>query len=124
MQRIPPEPELLHRPRPEILHHHVGDLQQAMQDRQILLLLQIERDGLLAAVDGGEIQRLPVAERPIGARIIPAWWLYLNHPRAKLVQQQRAVGAGENARQIQDDRAPHRAWQEPRISRLGMVGHC
>src|SRR5207237_633977 len=71
--------------------------------------LEVEYDRLLAAVDAGEIGRLAALERAVLPGVVAALRrLDLDHPRAELGQQQRAIRAGENARQIDDENAGKR----------------
>ena len=73
---------------------------------------EIERDQLLAAVDRGEIGRFAVVERAVMARVVALpGRLDLDHPRAELGQQQSAVGARQDAGEV-DDRD---AGKRPRL---------
>ena len=107
VQRLPAVAQLLHRAGPEVLDHDVGLLEQLLEDLAVGVVLEVERDAFLAAIDRGEVGRLAVDERPIGAGVVAALGrLDLDHPRAHLGHQQGAVGAGEDARQVDDDGCP------------------
>ncbi len=121
VQRFPAQAEFFHCAGAEVFHQHVGVLQQALKDGPVLRLFQVQRDGFLAAVDGGEIERVAMLERAVGARIVALRGFHLNDAGAELVQQQGAVGAGQDARQIQDQGAAQRAGAQARHL---VIGHC
>jgi hypothetical protein len=111
VQRIPAIAQLLHGAGAEVLHDDVGLLEQLLEDLALLVVLEVERDAFLAAIDRREIGRLAVDERPVGAGVVAALGrLDLDHPRAHLGHQQGAVGAGKDAREIDDDNARQRAF--------------
>ena len=71
----------------------------------------------LAAVDRGEVGRLAVDEGAVGAGIVAALGrLDLDHPGAHLGHQKGAVGAGQDAGEIDRRDARQRA--------LGILGHA
>ena len=116
VQRFPAIAQLLHRAGPEVLDDDVGLFEQLLEDLALLVVLEVERDAFLAAVDRGEVGRLALDERAVGARVVAALGrLDLDHPRAHLRHQEGAVGAGQDARQVDDDDA--RQWA------LGTLGH-
>ena len=116
VQGVPAVAQLLHRAGPEVLDDHVGLFEQLLEDLALLVVLEVERDAFLAAVDRGEVGRLALDERPVGARVVAALGRFdLDHPRAHLGHQQGAVGAGQDARQVDDDDA--------RQGALGTLGH-
>ena len=110
MQRLPAIAQLLHRARAEVLDQHVGLGQQLIEHLAVGRCLQVEDDGFLAAIDRHEIGRAPLYERPVFARVVAlARRLHLDHPRAHLRHQQRAVGTCEDAREVDDGDAGERA---------------
>ncbi len=67
-------------------------------------------DRLLAAVDRHEIGRAPLHERPVFAGVVAlARRLHFDHPRPHFRHQQRAIGPGEDAREVDDGDAGERA---------------
>ena len=117
VQRVPAVAQLLHRAGPEVLDDDVGLLEQLLEDRAVLVVLEVERDRFLAAVDRGEVGRLAVDERAVGAGVVAALGrLDLDHPGAHLRHQEGAVGAGEDARQVDDGDARQGAG--------GTLGHA
>jgi len=57
------EPEIGHRPGPQVLHDDVRGLRQLSEDLLTLLALQIDRDAALVAIEAGEVAALAVDER-------------------------------------------------------------
>ena len=55
MQRLPAIAEALHRAGAKVLDHHVGVRQQVLEDRAVAVVLEVEGDALLAAVDRHEV---------------------------------------------------------------------
>ncbi len=103
VQALPPEIELFHAPRTIVLDEHVGAGEQAMKDGAVVLVLEIERDALLAAVDRQQIARLAVVPGTDLAREISSvGMLDLDDAGAEVAEDQRADRAGEHAREVDD----------------------
>ncbi len=102
VQHIPAEAELFHRARPVVFDEHIGMRQELGEDRLVVGVLQVERDGFLAAVQRAEIGRGAVEERPIGAAVVAgAGLLDLDHPRARHRQQEAGIGAVVDMPQVE-----------------------
>ena len=72
--------------------------------------LEVERDALLAPVHRHEIGGLAVDEGAVAAGVVAAARrLDLQHAGAKVGQDHRAIGTGEDAREIENDDAGKRA---------------
>jgi hypothetical protein len=109
VQVVPAVAELFHRAGPEIFDDGISLVEQALENVAIGGRLEIEDDRFLAAIDRGEISRLAVLERAVLARVVTRLGrLDLDHARAQLGHQQRAVRPRENARQIDDGDAGKR----------------
>src|SRR4029079_11534569 len=106
-ERVIPEPEALHRAGSEVLDDHVGARDERVEDSPRARVLQIERDALLVAVDAEEIGAFAANEwRAPGAGIVaPPRLLDLDHPRPEIGQLHRAVGPGEDSREVEDRQA-------------------
>ena len=103
-QRRVIEAELRQRSRTEVLDDHVALRDQPLEQARALRVLEVERDAFLVAVDAQEIAR----SRPRGtagphaARVVAlARLLDLDHARAHVGEQHRAVGTGEDAREVE-----------------------
>jgi hypothetical protein len=109
VQGIPAIAELLHRPRAEVLDQRVGFVEQPFENIAALRGFEVERDRFLAPVDRGEIGRFSVFERAVLARVVALLRrLDLDHPRAQLGHQHRAIGTREDAGEIDDGDAGKR----------------
>ena len=110
VQALPAEPELLHHARAVVLDQDVGAGEQPAQDGEVVPALQVERDALLAAVDGEQVPGLAVEPGTERAReIAPVRVLHLDDPGAQVAEDERAVGAREDAGEIHDRDAGKRA---------------
>jgi hypothetical protein len=94
-------------PGPEVLPDDVGDPAEVEEHVAAVRLLEVERHALLAPVDGEEVRALAAvgAEegRPHAAhRVAPGRLLDLDHLRAQVGEQHRAVRPGEHAREVED----------------------
>ena len=105
-QRVVADAKAIHHARPEILHHHVGLGRQALDGLDRLGLFEIHRDRALARIDrdpgGGQAALLP----GIGAVAVTHVVAFARFDFYDISAQQRelvrAVGAGQNAREIED----------------------
>src|SRR5215467_10213942 len=103
MQACPAVAELLHRARAKVLNESIGFVEQALEGVTAVGGFEIERDRLLAAVDRSEISRFAVFERAVLARVIAVPRRFdLDHARAELGEQQRAIRARQDAGKIDD----------------------
>ena len=89
----------------EVLDQHVAALRQPCKQRAAFRLLQVERDGALAAV-GREVDRGVLADA-LAERAPPVagGGLDLEHVGAVLREQHGAVGAGNALRKVEDAQA-------------------
>ena len=74
--------------------------------------LKVDRDGGFVAVDGLKVTAVPAGaeRRPPEAKIVPEiWTLDLQNLRAEVCEQHGAVGAGENAAEIEHSDTGQRA---------------
>ena len=94
----------------KILHHDVGPLDQAVEDLAPFLVLEVERDALLVAVDAQEVGAFALEKRrPPGTGIVaPARLFDLDDPRAHVAKQHGAVGPREHAGQVEHENAIER----------------
>src|SRR5260221_7368447 len=111
-----PEPQPLHRPRPEVLDHDIGAREQRVEDRPRAGGLEGRRQTLLVAVDAEEVRALaPDEGRSPRARVVPsARLLDLDDARAEIRELHRAVGAREDTREVEDEEAVkggHGIWK-------------
>src|SRR5262245_15132268 len=113
------EAKPIHSAGPEILHQHIGDIDQASQHLLAGGALPIECDALLSAIDGQKIRRLvALIGRCEGSRIIAlARLLHLDHLRAEIPELHGAVGPGEDTREIDDTKPFERTHGLPRMMR-------
>jgi hypothetical protein len=104
VHRSKTETEPIHRPRSEVLHQHVGHVDQPPEHLLARLALHVEGDAFLVAIDGQEIGRLvALIGRGEGARIITlAGLLDLNHLGAEIAELHGAIGSRQDAREIDD----------------------
>ncbi len=109
VQGIPAIAELFHRPRAEVLDQGVSLVEQPLENIAALRGFEVERDRFLAPVDRGEIGRFAIFERAVLARVVALLRrLDLDHPRAQLGHQHRAIGSREDAGEIDDGDAGKR----------------
>src|SRR5690606_16815422 len=89
----------------EVLDDHVRLLGEAADGPGSLLVLEVDGQAPLAAVDGEVVTRLSAHVRRAPAPgVVTRWGLHLDHVGSHVGQQLCAVGAGENPAQVQD---PH-----------------
>ena len=122
LQRIPAQAQPVHHAGPEILHQHVGGLQQAQQQRAALFGFQVERDGALVGVEHGERQRRAARTLAV-AQAVAFERLDLDHVGARHGQQERAIGTGIDARQIDDANTAEGPGSVCRAVRVGRRSH-
>jgi len=100
--------EPLRHGRPEVVHHHVGALDEAAKHAEPARPLQVEADALLVAVDPEEGAALARQGRGIVAEVVPFGRLDLDDARAEVTQQRAAVGSGHVAAQVEHRDAAQR----------------
>jgi hypothetical protein len=94
----------------EVLDDDVGCPRQVEHDRARLRAGEVERNALLAGIAADEVGTLVVAVvfelvGPAAHFVAAAGLLDLDDARAQVGEQARAVRAGEDARQVEDDEA-------------------
>ena len=119
------QPHAIQRAGPEVLHQDVGALEQGVEHPAAVRVLQVEGDALLVAVDAQEVRALARLERrPPRAGVVPlARLLHLDDARAHVGEHHRAVGAGEDAGEVEHGHAVERAGRLPGRRRGRGVGH-
>ena len=109
LEVVPAVAELLHRAGAEILSHHVGTGQQRLEDGAVAIVLEVERNALLAAVDGDEIGGLAVDERAVFAGVVAAAGrFHLDDAGAELGKDHRAVRSRQHTGEVDDGDAAER----------------
>ena len=110
-----PEAEPLEDAGAEVLDEDVGPVDQAQQDVAVGLVLEVESDGLLVAVGGEEVRRLPVARladegwSPAAGVVAVSGGLDLDHPGAEVAEHHRGVRPGQGAGEVDDEHAVERS---------------
>src|SRR4029079_12548303 len=107
------EPVAVEHARPEILDHHVGRLEQLAHDLLSIGLGEVERDALLAAVEGHEEVAFAIgaagARTGAFARVVTAVGvLDLDDLGAHVREYLRAERPGDDAREVDDADAGER----------------
>ena len=96
------EAELLGHAGQEVLDDHVRAPRQVEGEPGALGLLQIHRDPALVAIDRREGRAHPAAAAESAQVVAAAGPLQLDDVGAQVAQQGRAVGPGDDAREIED----------------------
>ncbi len=110
-----PEAEPLEDAGAEVLHQDVGPVDQAQQDLAVGLVLEVEGDGLLVAVGGQEVRRLPgvgpAHERrsPAAGVVAVPGCLDLDHPGTEVAEHHGGVRTGQGAGEVDDEHAVERS---------------
>ena len=96
---------------PEVLHHDVGAARRAPgRASRSLVVLEVEGDRALVAVDAEVVRRDAVAHRRLpGAGVVTGRRLDLDHLGAEVGQQHRGVGAGQDPREVGDQQPGKRS---------------
>ena len=114
-QRLDAEAEPLEHAGAEVLHEHVGPVDQPQQHVAVAAVgvLEVERDRLLVAVGRQEVRRLARLaheRRPPAAGVVAvAGRLDLDHPGAEVAEHLGRVRSGQGAGQVDDDGACERS---------------
>ncbi len=109
LERLDAEAEPVEHAGAEVLHQHVGPVDQPEQDVLVGRVLEVEGDRLLVAVAGeevGRLDRLGVAHegRTPAAGVVPgAGRLDLDHPGAEVTEHHPGVRPGEGAGEVDDE---------------------
>ena len=101
---VPAETGPLERAGPEVLHQHVGLLDQLLEHRAPRGRLVVERDAFLVAVDAQEVRALGTDKRraPVARVVALAGLFNLDDARAEIAQHHGAVRAREHTGEIQN----------------------
>ena len=104
-QRVAVEAPGADQPGPEGLDQHVGAQGELTRQRAIVLVVEVERERALVAVQAQVVGALAlVPRRAPGARVVAAVRaLDLDHVGAEVAQQHRGERAGEHAREVGDE---------------------
>src|SRR5204863_9187071 len=87
----------------QVLHEHVGTLEEPGQDRFRFAVLYVERETFLRAIDPDEVGSEPVDSVVVMARrIAAAGALDLDHARAELAELARAERPGDDLLECDD----------------------
>src|SRR6185295_10225302 len=102
-QRLVVEAHLRERARAEILDEDVALRDQLLQNRAPFGVLEVERDAFLVAVDAEEIRALAAKKwwSPRAGVVAFARLFDLDHARAHVAEQHRAVRARQHPRQVE-----------------------
>jgi hypothetical protein len=100
------EPEPLHHPRPEVLHHHVREAHEILDDLPRPGVAEVEGQAQLPRVEADEVGALVGAAglellRRLTDVVAAAGSLDLDHASPQVGQEPRAVGPGQDAREVQ-----------------------
>ena len=121
MQRVEGKAQARGGSRSEVLHEHVGALEQPFEHDRRLGVLQVERQALLRAVRPDEMRGQPAHALVVGAReVAHARTLDLDHARAEVGELARAEGRGDRVLEGDDGDAVQRAHQND----LGSPSTC
>ena len=113
------QPKPVHHAGAHVLEHGVGLLAQAEERLAVALVLQVERDAALVAVDAAEVAAVVAASvdarlalggvdevrrrRRRGAGHVAGRRLHLDHVGTEVGKDRRAEGPGERHRAVEDD---------------------
>ncbi|GIW11376.1 MAG: hypothetical protein KatS3mg061_2433 [Dehalococcoidia bacterium] len=95
------EPEALHHPRPEVLHHHIRERGQRERDGAAGGMLEVQRDRPLAVVVAEEADVPPPGNLTAGV-VALAWLFDFDHLGAEVGQDARGVRASDDAGEVED----------------------
>ena len=102
----------------EVLHQHVGPLDEPDQDVLVGLVLEVERDRLLVAVGAEEVRRLARVgladeRRPPAAGVVAAAGrLHLDHPGTEVAEHLGGVRPGEGPGEVDDEQVCERSGHQ------------
>jgi hypothetical protein len=108
------EAEAVEHAGPEVLHQHVGPLDQPCQHVLVLVGLEVEDDRLLVAVGRHEVRRLAVValaeeRRPPPAAVVAGGRLDLDDARAQVAEHHRGVRSRERAGEVEHEQVGERS---------------
>jgi len=114
LQVLPVQAHLLHGRGPEVLHNHVGLLDHLDQDVLGLLVLEVQHDPFLVAVEADEVAaevlvHLP-GKRPELAGIVPVGRLDVDDLGPEVGEDHRRRGGGQHVTQVNDSDTFQRSW--------------
>jgi hypothetical protein len=108
-ERIPAEAQAVHDAGPELLDQNLGLGDERQEPRDLLRVLEVERQAALAAVEQREAQALAVQPGRVAAHAVAlAGALDLDHLGAGLGQQQGGQGPGQQGREVEHAQALER----------------
>jgi hypothetical protein len=124
LQGRPAEPQLLHRVRPEVLQHHVGDLDQLPENVPPLLTFQVKDEALLVAVQADEVRAavLVVAAHE-GAElpgVVPDFALDVDDLGAQIGQIHAGRRRRQHVAQVHYPYALQRSWHKMYLRDAGL----
>ncbi len=104
------EAEPRHHARPELFDHHVGLFEQRHDLGLVGRVLEVEREGLLAAVEHREVDAVGAPARLVDPHLLALTRpLDLDHFRAGLGEEQARHRAGQQRREIEDEDSVERS---------------
>ena len=125
LERLIVQADLAERAGTKILHEDVALLDDSIEQRAAVGLLEIERDAFLVPIDAEEVGAFarvsgePIARilrdglqkgRPPAAGVVASAGLFdLDDARAHVGEKHRAIRSGQHARQIADDDSVERS---------------
>jgi len=103
-ERLVIQPELGQRSRTKVLDDHIALDDQLLEQATPLRVLEVDGDAFLVAIDAEEVRALAFEERrtPRARVVALPRLLDLDHACAHIGQQHRAIGTGEDAREVED----------------------
>ena len=122
-ERLPSIAEPRQRAGPEILDENVGAGEKPLEQGAVIVRPEVEGDALLAAVERHEIGGFAVHPRPVGARVVAAGRLDLDHPRAEVRQDHGAERPRQHAGQVEHKDIRERAGARGRPGSRIPVAH-
>ncbi len=108
-QGVDAQAEAVQHPGAEVLHEHVGPVDELEERRLVGVGLEVERDRLLVAVRGQEVRGLartllPDERRAPATRVVaPLGHLHLDDARAQVAQHHGGVRPGQRPGEVDDD---------------------
>ena len=128
-QRLVTEAELVEHADAEVLHDHVGVADQFAQRVPVGLLLEVEHDAALRAVDAGEVAAVvmlgvALRERAAVAGEVALRRFDLDHVGAEVGEQHRAERAGQRGGEVDDADVGERTAPRGQRRHRSFVSEC
>ena len=87
----------------EVLHQHVGPVEELLELLAVIRDPQVERRGRLAPVERLEVHAATPVEGPEPPRVVPpTGTLHLDHPRPEVGEHHGGVRTGQHPAQVDD----------------------